>query len=91
MFVYSGVSIFEEVGIKEQLGSYHNAFAMILIMQNLGFKRRWLLALQEPKHVQPQLFRQPRQAYRLFGSDSSQHRSPDRHDACVAHDTVAML
>ena len=74
MFV---LSIFEEVGIKEQLGSYHNAFAMILIMQNLGFKRRWLLALQEPKHVQPQLFRQPKQARRHFGSESTEHGGPD--------------
>ena len=51
---------------------------------------RLLVVLQEPKHVQPQLFRQRRQAPRHFGSESTQHRGPDRGDAGSAHNPVAV-
>ena len=42
------------------------------------YLKGWLLVvLQEPKHVQPQLFWQAWQGGRLFGLESGQHGGPD--------------
>ena len=51
----------------------------------------WLMVVfQEPKHVQPKLFRQARQRGRLFCSESAQHGHPDCALPCCANNPVAV-
>ena len=88
--VHDGRGVFNLTKSFKEYPAHRHCSKKGVLSKSWWGEDRLLLVLQEPKHAQPQLFWQPRQARRPFGSESSHHGGPNRGDACFAHNPVAV-